>query len=145
MTLHLDGPIQADATGEASCQTVPSGEELQVSMDVNTRLQIEGTPAQELPFVSSSFAFGDRWQPDQGSREDGLVVSIYMNAAMVPADGAPTELFLDSDPSSTLEADDPGYSGSLRFAGLVVTSGEVEAILGTSGDVTGTLAWDCPG
>ena len=59
------------------------------------------------------------------------------------ADGAPTELYLYSDPSSTLEASEDGNNGSVRFSGLVVRSGEVEAILGVDGEVTGTLEWTC--
>ena len=39
MTLTLSGPIQGVATGPADCPTVPSGEELQVTMDPNTRLR----------------------------------------------------------------------------------------------------------
>ena len=143
MTLHLTGPIQADASGPADCQTVASGEELQVSMDPNTRLEIEGLEPQERPFVSASFAFGDRWQPVQGARDDGLFVSIYMNVALVPADGAPTELWLDSDPSSNLETGELGNVGTVQFSGLVVSSGEVETILGTDGDAVGTLEWSC--
>jgi hypothetical protein len=93
--------------------------------------------------VSPSFAFGDRWQPDEGSREDGRVVTIYMNAALEPADGAPTELWLTSSPSSTLQAGELGNAGTVQFSGLVVSQGEVEAILGADGDVTGTLEWRC--
>jgi hypothetical protein len=143
MTLHLDGPIQADASGSAHCSTVASGDELQVTMDVNTRLQIEGVDPQEYPIVSSTVAYGDRWQPEEGSREDGLVVSIYLDAAMVPADGGPTELYLDSDPSSTIEHRIDGDNETVLFSGLTVTSGEVEAILGTDGDVAGTIDWTC--
>ncbi len=145
MTLTLSGPVQGVASGPADCSTVASGEELQVTMDLNTRLEIEGVDPQELPFVSSTFAFGDRWQPDEGSREDGLVVSIYMNAALVPADGSPTELRLDSDPSSTIEHRQTGNNETVLFSGLAVTSGEVAAILGTDGDLTGTLEWSCDG
>jgi len=143
MTLHLDGPIQADATGPAHCQMVASGEELQVTMDPNTRLEVEGVDPQQYALVSSTFAFGDRWQPEQGSREDGLVVSIYMNAAVVPANGGPTEFRLDSSPSSTIERRVTGDREDVLFSGLAVTSGEVAAILGTDGDVTGTLEWNC--
>lgn len=143
MTLHLTGPIEADATGPANCQMVASGDELQVSGDSNMRLEIDGLDPQEYPIVSPTFAFGDRWQPAEGSREDGLVVSIYMNAAVVPADGFPTELWLKSSPSSTLLAGELGNAGTVQFSGLTVTDGQVEAILGTDGDVTGTLEWSC--
>lgn len=143
MTLHLSGPIEADASGPANCQMVASGEELQVSGDTNIRLEIDGMDPQEYPLVSPSFAFGDRWQPDEGSREDGRVVTIYMNAALEPADGAPTELWLTSSPSSTLQAGELGNAGTVQFSGLVVSQGEVEAILGADGDVTGTLEWRC--
>jgi hypothetical protein len=143
MTLHLTGPIEADASGPANCQMVASGEELQVSGDPNIRLEIDGVDPQEYPLVSPHFAFGDRWQPAEGSREDGMVVTIYMNAALVPADGSPTELWLKSSQSSTLQAGELGNVGTVQFSGLTVTSGEVEAILGTDGDVTGTLEWSC--
>jgi hypothetical protein len=143
MTLHLDGPVQGDATGPADCQTVASGDELYVSQDVNSRLPQDGVPPEAYPFVSGTFARGDRWQPDEGRREDGLVVNIYMNAAMEPAEGPISELHLSSDPSSVLEADEEGNNGSVRFSGLVTQSGEVEAILGVDGEVTGTLEWTC--
>jgi len=143
MTLTLGGPVQGVASGPADCSTVASGDELQVTMDPNTRLEVEGMDPQAYPFVSSTFAYGDRWQPEDGSREDGLVVSIYMNAALVPADGAPTELWLDSNRSSTIEQRQTGDNAIVLFSGLAVTSGEVAAILGTDGDVTGTLEWNC--
>jgi len=143
MTLHLDGPIQADATGDADCQTVASGEEFQVTMDPNTRLQMEGVPDEELPFVSASFAYGDRWQPEQDAREDGLILSIYMNSALVAADGSPTELWLDSASTSTIEHRQTGNNEIVLFSGLAVSEGEVAAILGVDGDVTGTLEWTC--
>jgi hypothetical protein len=142
MTMRLDGPVQAEATGRALCQTVASGQELYVSQDINSRLELDGVQPEAFPFVSGSFSRGDRWQPDQGRREDGLVVTVYMNSAVEPAAG-PTELYLHSDPSSTLEASEGGNNGSVRFSGLVVRSGEVEAILGVDGDVTGTLEWTC--
>jgi hypothetical protein len=143
MTMRLDGPVQAEATGQALCQVVASGEELYVSQDINARLALDGVPAEAYPFVSGSFARGDRWQPDQGGREDGLVVTIYMNSAVEPEDGGITELYLQSDPSSALEASEDDSSGSVRFSGLVVSSGEVEAILGVDGEVSGTLEWTC--
>ena len=60
-------------------------------------------------------------------------------------DGAPTELWLDSDPSSTIEhRQTSGNNKMCSSCGLVVTSGEVAAILGTDGDVTGTIEWTCP-
>ena len=142
MTMRLDGPVQAEATGRALCQTVASGQELYVSQDINARLELDGVQPEAYPFVSGSFARGDRWQPDEGGRDDGLVVTIYMNSAVEPADG-PTELYLHSDPSSAIEADEDGSNGSVRFSGLVVRSGEVEAILGVDGEVTGTLEWSC--
>jgi len=143
MTLHLTGPIQADASGTAHCQMVASGEELQVSMDPNARLVIEGPDPQEYPLVSTSFAYGDRWQPDEGARDDGLVVSIYLNAALEPADGGPTELWLDSAPSSTLTVGELGNVGTVQFSELVISQGNVESILGVDGDVTGMLEWSC--
>ena len=143
MTLALGGPVPGVASGLADCSTVASDEELQVSMDPNTRLEIEGVDPQAYPFVSATFAFGDRWQPDEGSREDGLVVSIYMNAALVLAEGSPTELWLASDPSSAIEHRQTGNDEIVLFSGLTVTSGDVAAILGTDGDVTGTLEWTC--
>jgi hypothetical protein len=143
MTLHLTGPIQADASGQADCQMVASGEELQVSMDPNTRLEIEGLEPQERPFVSGTFAYGDRWQPDEGRRDDGLVLSISMGAAFEPASGPIPELLLHSAPSSSLEAGELGNSGAVQFSELVVSQGDAESILGVDGDVTGILEWRC--
>jgi hypothetical protein len=143
MTLHLTGPFQADATGPATCQMVASGGELQVSMDPNTRLEIEGLGPQEYPFASSSFAFGDRWQPDDGAREDGLVLSITIGPAFEPASGPIPELLLHSDSSSRLQLSQPGDVGTVQFSGLAISQGEVEAILGVDGEVTGTLEWSC--
>ena len=143
MTLHLTGPIQVDATGSATCQMVASGDELQVSMDPNTRLEIEGLEPQEYPFASASFAFGDRWQPDEDRREDGLVLSITMGAAFEPASGPIPELLLHAGPSSTLEAGELSNVGAVQFSELVISQGDVESILGVDGDVTGTLEWSC--
>jgi hypothetical protein len=63
----------------------------------------------------------------------------------VPADGTPTELWLDSNPSSTIEHRQTGTNEIVLFSGLGITSGDVAAILGTGGDVTGTLEWTCDG
>lgn len=142
MTLHLTGPIQVDATGAANCQMTASGEELQVSMDPNTRLAIEGLEPQEYPFVSAYFAFGDRWQ-SSAPREDGLVLEITMGASFEPASGPIPELLMASAPSSTLEAGELGNVGTVQFSDLVISQGDVESILGTGGDVTGALEWSC--
>ena len=142
MTLTLDGPIQAEATGRADCSTVSTGDQLQVGQDVNTRLPLPDQPSERYPLVSASFKSGDMWAPEFGRRPDELVVTIYLNSAVEVAD-APTELWLRSTPSSTLVAEMSGNDGSVTFSGLELTEGDLQSMLGASGDVAGTLAWIC--
>jgi hypothetical protein len=144
MVLRLDSPVAAEVSGPADCQTVPAGDQLQVSGDVNTRLPIDGMEPHEYPTVTPGVSFGDMWAPDSGRRDDEISVSLYLNAAFVSGDG-PTELRLRSTPSSQLASSLDGNSGRISFSGLVVTEGEVPAVLGADGDVTGVLEWSCPG
>jgi drug/metabolite transporter superfamily protein YnfA len=144
MTLRLDGPVASEVTSAADCQTEASGDQLQVSGDINGRLPLDGMDPRQYPSVSALFSAGDRWAPDSGRRDDELHVSLYLSGE-IQAAGAPTELRLRSDPSSELDARLDGSSGTVEFSGLVVAEGDVEAILGVDGDVTGVLEWGCPG
>ena len=143
MTLRLTEPIQAEAAGPANCSTVTAGDQLQVSQDVNTRLPLAGVPAERYPLVSASFSSGDMWAPQFGRRSDELVVSIYLNSAVVSADGAPTELWLRSDGTSELTPSLTGNDGAVAFSGLVLTEGDLQAMIGATGEVGGTLEWTC--
>ena len=143
MTLNLTEPIQAVAIGPAECQTVPAGDQLKVAQDVNTRLPLEGEPAERLPLVSASFSSGDMWAPEFGRRTDELVVSIYLNSSYDRTDGAPTELWLRSDSTSDVTASLTGNDGAVAFVGLVVTEGDLQSMIGAAGRVSGTLEWTC--
>jgi hypothetical protein len=147
MSLTLTEPIPAVATGPADCSSALSGDQLQVQVtqDVNTRLPLEGEPAERHPFVSAGFSSGDMWAPEFGRRADELVVSIYLNSSFEPADGPPTELWLHSDSTSQLTPTLSGNDGAVAFSGLVLTEGDLQSMIGAAGEVTGTLEWTCPG
>jgi hypothetical protein len=142
MTLRLDSPVAAEVSGRADCQTVPAGDQLQVTGDVNTRLPLHGMEPQEYPSVMASVSSGDMWAPETGRRDDEISLSLYLNAAFVTGD-APTELWLRSTPSSQLSPSLDGNSGTISFSDLAVTEGDVEAILGVDGNVSGVLEWSC--
>lgn len=144
MTVRLDSPLTGSATGPADCQTVPSGEHLQVSGDVNTRLDVTGLDPAHAPTVVPGVSFGDMWAPDSGRRSDEVVVTLYANSAMIADDGGPTELRLRSTPASTLTVERAGDSGTIHFGGLEVTEGTASAVLGSEGEVSGTIEWTCP-
>ena len=143
MTLTLNEPIEAVATGPANCQTVSAGDQLYVSQDVNTRMPIEGEPAERYPLVSAGFSSGDMWAPEFGRRPDELVVEIYLNSSFETADGAPTELWLRSDATTELTPTLTGNDGAVAFSGLVLTEGDLQSMIGAAGEVSGTLEWTC--
>jgi hypothetical protein len=144
MTLRLEAPVTSEVTTPADCQTVASDDQLNVTGDVNTRLPLEGMEPHQYPTVTPGVSSGDMWAPETGRRDDEISVSLYLNAAFVSGD-TPTELWLRSTPSSQLTSSTDGNSGTIAFSGLAVTEGEVEAILGVDGEVTGVVEWSCPG
>jgi len=67
MTLRLESPVVATATGPASCANVASATEFSVSGDPNMRLDMPDSPA---VFVFADV--GDRWKVlREGPRKDG--------------------------------------------------------------------------
>jgi hypothetical protein len=144
ITIRFDSPVPSSATGRADCQTVPSGEHLLVSGDVNTRLSIPEVDPAHSPTIVTSVSFGDMWAPDAGRRDDEVVVAIYGNSAIIAADGSPTEVRAHSTPSSSLDVARNGNSGTISFSGLTVSEGQVGAVLGSDGEVSGSIEWTCP-
>lgn len=145
ITIRLDSPVPSSATGPADCQTVPSGEHLQVSGDVNTRLSIPEVDPAHSPTIVTSISFGDMWAPDSGRRDDEVVVSIYANSAIIADEDGPTEVRAHSTSASTLVATRSGNSGTISFSGLEVSEGQVGAVLGPDREVAGSIEWSCPG
>jgi hypothetical protein len=145
ITIRLDSPVPSSATGPADCQTVPSGEHLQVTADVNTRLSIPEVDPAHSPTIVTSVSFGDMWAPDAGRRDDEVVVNIFANSALIADEGTPTEVRAHSTPSSTLSVERAGNSGSISFGGLTVGVGRVGAALGVDRELSGSIEWTCPG
>ncbi len=137
MTLRLESPVVAVATGPATCTNVASATEFAVTGDSNIRLD---TPDQ--PFVSISVDKGDRWQVLQdGPRKDGVLLRIDVTAALVTDGGKPGTIGMRATGSSTMTSTFSNSGGSIRFAGLAAQSGP--DFTGDSVDLAGTLEWTC--
>ena len=110
-----NGPIQATASGPATCSTVPDGSELSVGGDPNLRLDTT-----ESPFVSVYFDRGDRWEAlDGGPRANGVRLVITVTPREVPADGRPAMIGLGADATSSVTIDANATGGVVRFDDLV--------------------------
>jgi hypothetical protein len=137
MTLRLESPVVAVATGSADCQNVASATEFDVSGDPNMRLD-----APDQPFVSVYFNVGDRWQVLRDTpRKDGVLLDIGVTSALVSDAGKPGTIGMQATESSTLESSFSNGGGSIRFAGLVAQNGADYS--GESMDLAGTLEWTC--
>lgn len=137
MTLRLESPVTAAATGPVWCTNVASATEFAVSGDPNIRLD---TP--DRPFVSIDLDKGDRWQALQnGPRKDGVLLRIDVTAALVTDSGKPGTIGMRATETSTLTSTFSSSGGSIRFAGLAAQSGP--DFTGESMDLAGTLEWTC--
>jgi hypothetical protein len=137
MTLRLESPVAAVATGSASCSNVASGTEFQVTGTPDLRLD-------ELNRVWNGvyLTTGDRWDAiDEAPQKDGVRLSIQGNDLRIPDDGFPSMVVMEATEASTLEATFSNDGGSARFAGLAP---EVGPELGAAPmDLAGTIEWTC--
>lgn len=137
MTVRLESPVVAVATGPADCTNVASETEFAVSGDPNMRLD---TP--EHPFVDVYLNFGDRWDAiDDAPRKDGVRLDIMGTAERIPDDGFPSMVTMQATESSTLESTFSNEGGSIHFADLVAQTRQ--DLTGESIDLAGTLEWTC--
>jgi len=137
MTLRLESPVAATATGPAICQNVASATEFRVSGDPNMRLD---TP--DSPFVSAFADVGDRWKVlRETPRKDGVWLRLDVTGTLVTDAGRPGTIGMQAAGSSTLTSTFSNAGGSIRFAGLVAQTGP--DFTGQSMDLAGTLEWTC--
>ena len=137
MTLRLESPVVATATGPASCANVASATEFSVSGDPNMRLDTPDGPA---VFVFADV--GDRWKAlREGPRKDGVWLRIDVTGVLVQDGVKPGTLSMQVAGSSTLTSTFSNSGGSIRFAGLVAQTGP--DFTGESMDLAGTLEWTC--
>jgi len=136
MTLRLESPVVAVATGTASCTSVASGTEFSVTGDPNMRLD---TP--DNPFVMVYANAGDRWQVDRDTpRKNGVRLEIGATLPLITGD-KPSTTGMRATESSTLELAFDDQGGSISFADLAAMSGP--DFTGESLDVAGTIQWTC--
>lgn len=137
LTLRLDSPVVAVATGPVTCTNVASATEFSVTGDPNLRLD---TPDQ--PFVSIYVNRGDRWRVLRDvPRKDGVLLNIGITGIRVSDSGKPSTVGMQATETSTLESTFGNEGGSIRFANLVTQSGP--DFNGQSMDLAGTLEWTC--
>ena len=137
MTLRLESPAIAIATGSAVCGNVASGTEFAVSGDSNMQLD-----TLDQPFVSVELNIGDRWRVLRDApRKDGVLLEVRITGRLVTDAGKPGDIGMQATDSSTLESTFSNSGGSIRFAHLVAQSGP--DFTGESMDLAGTLVWTC--
>ena len=137
MTLRLESPIVAVATGPADCTNVAS----------ETEFQVNGTPSLRLNEMNRvwdivSLTFGDRWEAiEDGPRKDGVRLSIWGADLAIPADGMPSMVEMEAVESAILEATFTNDGGSARFANLAARAGpDMNA---APMDLAGSIEWTC--
>lgn len=138
LTLTLETPVVATATGPVNCSIVASGTDFSMTGDPNLRLE---TP--ERPFVAVSFDAGDRWEvfhATQRPRKDGAHFSIGVTSPFV-VDGKPSTIGMAATDESTLETTVTATGGTIRFANLAAQTGVDYS--GQAMDLSGTLTWTC--
>ncbi len=138
LTLHLESPVVADATGPVYCTNVASATEFNISGDPNNRLE---TP--DRPFVSVYVNVGDRWEILRDvPRKDGVLLNIGITGVLVTdPSGKPGTVGMQATEASTLESKFSNEGGSIRFANLAPQTGF--DYNGESMDLAGTLEWTC--
>jgi len=137
MTLRLESPVAATATGPAICTNVASATEFAVSGDSNMTLN---TP--DHPFVLIATDVGDRWRVLRDApRKDGVLLRIDVSGRLVTDAGKPGTIGMWAAGSSTLTSTFSNTGGSIRFARLVAQTGP--DYTGESLDLAGTLEWTC--
>ncbi len=137
MTLRLESPIVAAATGPANCTNVASETEFQVSGTPNLRLN-----EMNRVWDNVSLTFGDRWEAiEDGPRKDGLRLSIWGTDLAIPADGMPSMVEMEAAESAIVEATFTNEGGSARFSNLAPRAGpDMNA---APMDLAGSIEWTC--
>lgn len=137
ITMRLESPWVAVASGPADCTNVASATEFQVSGDPNLRLDNPGSD-----FVSIYLNVGDRWAAQgDAMRKDGLHLSIGITPALVPDEGKPTTIAMVASEASSVTSTFANEGGSIRFSGLVAQTGP--DFSGESMDLAGKIEWTC--
>jgi len=129
MTFRLERPVEAADSGEALCSVGDGGEQLSVQRD--GRLLVEGRPEFTVTVTA-----GDMLAQGSARREDGLEMWITLSDTDT---GEAGQLWSTRD--SILEVQREGASGSLRFARLAPSWGDLPSPLDT--DLEGTIEWTC--
>jgi hypothetical protein len=137
MTLRLESPVVAVATGTAECTNVGSGTEFAVEGDLNMRLEALATRLGPV-----SIRVGDRWDAvDGGPHKDGVRLVFMGTAERIPDSGIPTMVVMEATGASSLTSTFSNDGGSMRFGGLAP---RVRTDLtGEPLDLAGTLEWTC--
>jgi hypothetical protein len=137
MTLRLETPVEAVATGSAACTNV--GTETEFAVDGGMALRLESlNRVLDGVYVN----IGDRWDAiDDAPRKNGVRLGVTATEWRIPDDGVPSTVVMEADASSTIESTFSSDGGSIRFAGLVA-----RIVTGTSNeplDLAGTIEWTC--
>jgi len=135
ITLRLDTPVPATASGPVSCSNVASETEFYVSGDPNLRLDSDRS------FVSIQVDKGDRWEVLRSRPStDGVWLLIAITPELVTDKGIQT-VGMESAPDSTIDATFANDGGRIRFAGLAPATGT--DYTGDAIDLSGTIEWTC--
>ena len=137
MTLRLESPVVAVATGSADCTNVASETEFSVLGSLDQPPGQLGSP------TGISIQLGDRFSyPRDNSRTDRVRLEIEVITELVPGSiKLLNRIGMEATESSTLESTFSNEGGSIRFADLVALGGP--GYTGESMDLAGTLEWTC--
>ena len=137
MTLRLEAPVVAVATGSADCTNVASETEFSVQGSLDQPPGPLGSP------TGISIQLGDRFSyPRDNSRTDRVRLEIEVITELVPGSIKVLErIGMEATETSTLESTFSNEGGSIRFADLAALGGPVYT--GESMDLAGTLEWTC--
>jgi hypothetical protein len=136
ITLWLERPVAAVASGPVDCTNVASETEFSVSSDPNLRLDTA-----EQPFIAISLDKGDRWAVLRDvPRRDGVRLYITVTSPLV-VEAKPSTIGMEATDASTVEATFRNDGGSARFAGLAPMTGVDYS--GEAIDLAGTIEWTC--
>lgn len=137
MTMRLESPVVAVATGPADCTNVASETEFAVGGDAIMRLEELG-----IQLDNVYLNIGDRWDAvDDAPRKDGVRLDILGTALRIADDGFPSMVVMGATDSSTLESTFSNEGGSIHFANLVAQTRQ--GFTGKPIDLAGTLEWTC--
>jgi hypothetical protein len=139
MTVVVTSPQASETTHAVTCSSTSDEANLLVSLDAGRGIDLD-----EWVISHISFTTGDLWDAAY-PRDDELEMWVSLTGTgPIAQDGAPTEVVMVSDSSSTVTANVDGLSGSVEFGGLVrneeweSSSGQADPI-----DVDGTIEFTC--